>query len=95
MDENHLAGLDEPGTVRLHLRFRRFDIVDKVQETVFRGALFEGRNVGDVTIFQEDARISTTFLDAAGERALGTRVDRDVYERVITQGERRTGRASG
>jgi two-component system NtrC family sensor kinase len=89
-DDDSLIGVLYGG----HVLNRRFDIVDKVQETVFRGALFEGRNVGDVTIFQEDARISTTFLDAAGQRALGTRVDRDVYERVIAQGERRTGRAS-
>ncbi len=72
---------------------RNFGIVDRVWELVLKGNQFEGQEVGTVTIFQRDLRISTNVKSASGERALGTRVSGEVYDRVLRQGERWRGRA--
>jgi len=68
-------------------------IVDTVRNTVFQNEIYKGRNVGTVTIFFNDIRISTNVLTPEGKRAIGTRVSREVKERVLVKGERWTGRA--
>lgn len=40
-----------------------------------------------VTIFQNDTRISTTFQNKDGSRAIGTKVSAEVAEKVLVQGE--------
>ena len=65
---------------------RNFGIVDRVWELVFQGDRFENRDVGSVTIFQNDLRVSTTVTTLGGDRAVGTRSSADVYERVFGQG---------
>jgi two-component system NtrC family sensor kinase len=67
---------------------RRYDVVDRMKETVFRGAVYEGRDLGAATIFQNDLRISTNYVDEEGQLGIGTRVTEDIYERVIAQGQR-------
>jgi two-component system NtrC family sensor kinase len=66
---------------------RNFAIVDRVFELVFKGERFENQDVGSVTVFQNDLRISTNVKTAAGERALGTRVSEEVYDAVLGRGE--------
>jgi len=66
---------------------RNFAIVDRAWELVFKGEQFRGQNVGTVTIFQNDLRISTNVQTANGERALGTRVSAEVYDAVLGRGE--------
>jgi two-component system NtrC family sensor kinase len=68
-------------------------IVDAVKEVVYQGESYRGRDMGTATIFQDDLRISTNVLDADGRRAVGTRVSREVYDRVIVGGEPWIGRA--
>ncbi|KPK65566.1 hypothetical protein AMJ82_12425 [candidate division TA06 bacterium SM23_40] len=72
---------------------RRYEIVDKIKETVFQGAKYEGRDIGTATIFNDDVRISTNVLNEDGTRAIGTRVAEEVYEGVVREGERWIGRA--
>jgi len=68
-------------------------IVDTVRGTVFLNESYEGRSIGTATIFLKDLRISTNVLTREGERAIGTRVSKEVRDRVLIEGERWTDRA--
>jgi two-component system NtrC family sensor kinase len=72
---------------------RSTTIVDRVRDTVFRQEIYKGRSIGTATIFQNDLRISTNVMTPDGERAIGTRVSKEVKERVLDRGERWTDRA--
>jgi len=72
---------------------RNFAIVDRVWELVLKGERYEGNDVGTVTIFQNDVRISTNVMTSGGERAVGTRVSEQVYDSVLGRGEVWRGRA--
>jgi two-component system NtrC family sensor kinase len=72
---------------------RNYDIVDKIKQTVFQNVVYEGKDIGTATIFLDDLRISTNVKGNSGERAIGTRVAEDVYQRVIVEGEPWIGRA--
>lgn len=62
-------------------------VVDQIEGTLFP-TLAEGkRHAGSATIFLEDTRVSTNAVSADGRRAVGTRIDRRVYEAVILRGE--------
>ncbi|MCK4829766.1 cache domain-containing protein, partial [bacterium] len=65
---------------------RDYKIVDKVKETVYKGETFKGKDVGTVTIFQNDLRVSTNVKTQDGSRAIGTRVSEEVYEQVLVKG---------
>lgn len=72
---------------------RSCKIVDKVKEIVFKGEKHKGKDIGTVTVFLKDLRISTNVSTSGGKRAVGTRVSRDVYNRVLVEGLPWTGRA--
>ncbi len=66
---------------------RNFAFVDAIRDLVYGpGSLREG-SIGTVTVFLDDVRISTNVPLKAGERALGTRVSREVREQVLGRGE--------
>jgi two-component system, NtrC family, sensor kinase len=62
---------------------RNYDTVDTVKDIVYKGMQYKGKDVGTVTIFQKDVRISTNVVDEKGNRAIGTRVSEEVYNRVL------------
>lgn len=62
---------------------RNYDIVDKIKQTVFQNVVYEGKDIGTATIFQDDVRISTNVKDKNGARAIGTRIAQDVYDQVM------------
>jgi len=62
---------------------RRYEIVDSIKDEVFFGKVYEGREIGTVTIFQGDLRISTNVRDTDGSRAVGTRLSTQVAEEVL------------
>ena len=66
---------------------RRYEIVDSIRDEVFFGEAYEGREIGTVTIFQGDLRISTNVRNDDGSRAVGTRVSAEVAEEVLDRGE--------
>ena len=65
---------------------RNQEIVDNVRDTVFLEERFRGRDIGTVTIFLRDLRVSTNVLDSEGNRAIGTRVSEEVRYRVLQEG---------
>ena len=66
---------------------RDFSLVDQIRENIFTVTTYQGRNLGTVTIFEKDVRIATNVMDENGERAIGTRVSAEVYERVLGEGK--------
>jgi len=72
---------------------RDYGIVDQIKDTIYRGESYEGKDIGTATIFQWDVRISTNVKNSNGLRAIGTRVSREVYEKVLENGEPYIGRA--
>lgn len=72
---------------------RNFEIVDKINQIVHEGQVYQGKEIGTATIFQGDLRISTNVRNADGSRAIGTLVSEEVYDRVLTEGERWIGEA--
>ena len=72
---------------------RDCSIVDRIKETVFQNEIYQGRDIGTVTIFHNDLRIATNVFTATGERAVGTRVSEEVRETVLSKGARWTDRA--
>ena len=65
---------------------RNHGLVDKIRSIVFEDKLYQGREVGTVTIFQWDCRIATNVVLPNGNRAIGTRVSEEVYDKVLENG---------
>jgi len=72
---------------------KNYDLVDRIRDLVFDNRLYFGEPIGTVTVFQDDVRVATNVLDRDGERAIGTRVSKEVYDAVIEGGSLWFGRA--
>ena len=72
---------------------RNYALVDRIKSTVFGEVRYRGKEIGTATIFQWDQRISTNVRTADGNRAIGTCVSSEVYERVLEDGLHFIGRA--
>jgi two-component system NtrC family sensor kinase len=66
---------------------RNSSLVDHIQDVVFRNETYKGQLVGTATIFLEDSRIATTVRLTNGNRAIGTRVSKEVADRVLDNGQ--------
>lgn len=66
---------------------QNYEIVDRIKEIVYKGEKYKGIETGTATIFQHDLRISTNVKRANGERALGTRVSKEVNQAVLKEGK--------
>ncbi len=62
-------------------------LIDRFGGILFGDRLHQGKPVGTVTVFLGDTRVATNVRDAAGRRALGTRVSDAVRDRVLVQEE--------
>lgn len=62
---------------------RNHELVDKIRSIVFEDKMYEGRHLGTMTIFQWDTRIATNVTLPNGNKAIGTRVSADVYDKVL------------
>ncbi len=72
---------------------RNFEIVNKITEVVHEREIYEGQEIGTVTIFEYDFRISTNVKNDDGSYAISTLVSEDVYDIVVLDGERWVGEA--
>jgi len=63
-----------------------YNLVDKIRNLVFENRLYKNKPIGTVTIFQDDVRVATNVLDRNNQRAIGTRVSEEVYNRVLNNG---------
>ncbi len=72
---------------------RNNTVVDRIKKIVFEGVQSNGKDVGTATIFLDDTRISTNVQTLEGNRAIGTRLSAEVYNRVILNGEKWVDRA--
>ncbi|WP_298270022.1 cache domain-containing protein [Geobacter sp.] len=69
------------------------ELVDRIKKIVFEGVSFQGRDVGTATLFLGDLRVATNVLSAPEQRAIGTRLSEEVYNRVILNREKWVARA--
>ncbi len=63
------------------------ELVDRINEIVYREGSLPLGSRGTATLFLGDTRIATNVRLFEGERALGTRVSQAVRDRVLGQGE--------
>lgn len=68
-------------------------LVDKIKKIVYEGVQFQGDDVGTATIFLDDVRISTNVLKPDAQRAIGTKLSAEVYDRVMVEKLKWVGRA--
>jgi len=71
---------------------QNFNIVDRIWEVVFQGDRLDNQDIGVVTIFQNDRRVSTTIKTAGSVRWIGTSSPAEVREGVLGQGRTFSGR---
>jgi len=69
-----------------------YSLVDTIKETYYGGETYRGHDLGYVTIFQDGVRISTNVLTSDRQRAVGTLISQEVYDRVVVQGKQWIGR---
>jgi two-component system NtrC family sensor kinase len=72
---------------------KNYTVVDRIKKIVFEGVKFKDKDVGTATIFLDDTRISTNVQTNEGNRAIGTRLSAEVYNRVILNREKWVDRA--
>lgn len=72
---------------------RNYEIVDKVKQVVYEGEIYEGKEIGTATIFQNDLRISTNVKNEDGSPAITTLVSEEVNDAVLRNGEKWLGDA--
>ncbi len=68
-------------------------IVDRIRETIYHDEKYKGREIGVATIFQGGVRIATNVMTTENQRAIGTTLSKEVYNRVIKEGRDWVGRA--
>lgn len=62
-------------------------LVDDIHRTIFADEKWKGRLVGEATICLDDLRVATSAALPGGERAVGTRIDPAVRQRVLVEGQ--------
>ncbi|MBN1614047.1 MAG: cache domain-containing protein [Deltaproteobacteria bacterium] len=69
------------------------EIVDQIKDTVYHDEKYKGQDIGVATIFQGGVRISTNVMTESNQRAIGTILSKEVYQRVIVEEKDWVGRA--
>ena len=72
---------------------RNYSLVDRVKDILYQNERHGGKEIGVVTLFLKDLRISTNIQGGNGLRAIGTRVSDEVYDKVLIKGEKSAGQA--
>ncbi len=64
-----------------------FDMVNSLKKLLFKDERIGGHEIGTVTLFMDDLRISTNVKDSSGKRAVGTQISEEVYRKVFELGK--------
>ena len=72
---------------------RNNGLVDRIRDILYRNERYRGKDLGLVTLFQKNIRISTNALNEDRTRAVGSAVSADVAEKVLGEGRRWVGKA--
>jgi len=72
---------------------QNYNLVDKIKNILYQNQTYNGMDMGTATIFQRDLRIATNVITNEGKRAVGTKVSKEVFEKVILEGNKFIGRA--
>ena len=72
---------------------RDHQLVDRIKDIVYRQEAYNDMPLGTTTIFIGDSRVATTVRQENGNRAIGTRVSKEVADRVLDNGLAWVGRA--
>ncbi len=64
-----------------------FEMVDSLKKLLFKDERLGGFEIGTVTIFMDDLRISTNVKNKMGKRAVGTQVSEEVYRKIFEHGK--------
>jgi len=65
---------------------RNHKLIDEIHNVVYKNETYRDTPLGTATIFLHDSRIATTVRRANGNRALGSRVSKEVAEQVLDNG---------
>lgn len=65
---------------------RNHELIDEIHNVVYKNETYHEMPLGTATIFLHDSRIATTVRHANGNRALGTRVSKEVANQVLDNG---------
>ena len=65
---------------------RHQELVDRMTEVIYKNEQYNGADMGTATIFLKDCRVATTVRLPNGNRAIGTRVSKEVADRVLDNG---------
>lgn len=80
-------GTDVLGVIYGGILINRNDaFVDRIQDIIYRNEKYRGASLGTATVFLNDSRIATTVRFPNGNRALGTRVSKEVADSVLDNG---------
>jgi two-component system, NtrC family, sensor kinase len=66
---------------------RNYELVDGIKKLLFKDERIGGFDIGTLTIFMDDIRISTNVKKSDGRRAVGTQVSEAVYRQVFEHGK--------
>lgn len=66
---------------------RDYELVDGIKKLLFKDERIGGFDIGTMTIFMDDIRISTNVKRQDGRRAIGTQVSQVVYREVFEHGK--------
>ena len=62
-----------------------FEMVDRIKKLLFKDEMIGGYEIGTLTIFMDDIRISTNVKRSDGRRAVGTQVSEEVYRKIFKE----------
>ena len=62
---------------------RNYEIIDHIKQVVYKNEKYDQVPLGTATLFLHDVRISTTVKLPNGNRAIGTRVSKEVADAVL------------
>ncbi len=66
---------------------KNYEMVDGIKKLLFKDERIGGFDIGTLTIFMDDIRISTNVKKSDGRRAVGTQVSMEVYRQVFEHGK--------